>query len=325
MRAFQPTLSAYLLLFLAADGLPASAQVSLLPAEVQQTLASVGPDWGKALTANITKIIAAFQPLVKTAPREGVTVSKNLAYGEDPKQILDVYQPQGRTQAPIVIYIHGGAYVRGDKDFYGDIYGNIPTWFARQGIPGINASYRLASGATWPAAAWDVRDTIKWVRKNASNYGGDTSRIYLIGHSAGATHIASYIFDRSLQPAEGLGVAGAVLISGRYRLEYDPADPNAKNMQAYFGTDTTAYPMRSPITHIGSAPRVAVFLVISEYDNPGLDVVGAELLVALCARDGGCPRFSRLERHNHMSVVAAFNTADEQLGREILSFIQRGR
>ena len=166
---------------------------------------------------------------------------------------------------------------------------------------------------------------VKWAKENAAKFGGDGNRVYLIGHSAGATHVASYIFDRSLQPADGPGVAGAVLISGRYRLEYDPADPNGKNMQAYFGEDASAYAARSPITHIRDGARVPVFTVVTEYDNPGLDVVGAELLAALCARDGACPRFRRLEKHNHLSEVFAFNTADEQLGREILDFMRRGR
>jgi len=71
--------------------------------------------------------------------------------------------------------------------------------------------------------------------------------------------------------------------------------------------------------------RTPIFLVISEYDNPGLDVVGAEMLAALCARDGACPRFTRMEKHNHLSNVFAFNTAGEQLGREILEFMRRGR
>jgi acetyl esterase/lipase len=239
--------------------------------------------------------------------------------------VLDVYQPQGRAAAPVVIYLHGGAYVRGDKDQYGEIYGNISTWFARQGMLGINATYRLAPAAKWPAAVDDVRAMVKWAKENAARFGGDPARIYLIGHSAGATHVASYTFDRGLTPAAGPGVSGAVLISGRYRLEYDPADPNGKNMQAYFGEDSAGYPARSPITHIRDGERVPVFVVITEYDNPGLDIVGAELLAALCARDGACPRFTRLEKHNHLSEVAAFNTADEQLGREILEFMGRGR
>jgi acetyl esterase len=303
----------------------ANAQVSRLPMEVQQMLATVGPEWGSALRDNIETTAAAFRPLLKAAPKDGVMVQKNLPYGEDPKQILDVYQPIWRAGAPVVVFVHGGAYVRGDKDAYGEMYGNIGYWFARHGVLALNATYRLAPAAKWPSGADDVRGMVNWSKENAAKFGGDGNRVYLIGHSAGATHVASYIFDKSLQPADGPGVAGAALISGRYRLEYDPADPNGKNMQAYFGEDASAYSARSPITHIRDAARVPVFTVVTEYDNPGLDVVGAELLAALCARDGACPRFRRLEKHNHLSEVFAFNTADEQLGRDILDFMRRGR
>jgi acetyl esterase len=54
-------------------------------------------------------------------------------------------------------------------------------------------------------------------------------------------------------------------------------------------------------------------------------VLGAKLLAALCARDGACPRFTRMAHHNHLSMVYQFNTADEALGREILEFIRRNR
>jgi acetyl esterase/lipase len=150
------------------------------------------------------------------------------------------------------------------------------------------------------------------------------SRIFLVGHSAGATHVASYIFDKNLQPVTGPGVAGAVLISGRYRVNYDPSDPNARNMQAYFGEDASVYSARSPITHIRES-SVPIFIVNAEYENVGLDVLGAELFEAVCKRDGKCPRFTRLEKHNHISEVASFNTPDQQLGREILEFVKRGR
>ena len=176
------------------------AQVSLLPPDTQQMLAAVGPQWGAALAKNIETTIAAFQPLLRAAPKDGVTVSKNIAYGEHAKQILDVYQPQGRIGAPVVIYIHGGAYVRGDKDQYGEMYGNIATWFARQDVLAINATYRLAPGAKWPSAVDDVRAMVAWAKENALKFGGDPNRIYLIGHSAGATHVASYIFDRACSP-----------------------------------------------------------------------------------------------------------------------------
>ena len=108
-------------------------------------------------------------------------------------------------------------------------------------------------------------------------------------------------------------------------LEYKPQDPNARNMQAYFGNDPSQYANRSAITHINDGAKVPVFLVVTEYDNPGLDVSGAELFAALCKRDKACPRFTRLQWHNHLSEVVSFNTRDEKLGREILDFIHRDR
>ena len=84
---------------------PAHAQVSRLPMDVQQVLATVGPKWGAALRENIETTAAAFRPLLKAAPQDGVTVARNQAYGEDAKQILDVYQPIWRAGAPVVIFI----------------------------------------------------------------------------------------------------------------------------------------------------------------------------------------------------------------------------
>ncbi len=304
---------------------PARAQVEKLPVYLQETLAQIGPVFQKDIGKTIPTTIEAFQPLLKAAPKDGVTVLRGQAYGEDPNQILDVYRPTARSGAPVVIFVHGGAYVRGDKDGSGEAYGNISTWFARQGMLGINANYPLAPAAKWPSGAKNVGGMVAWAKANAAQFGGDPNRIVLIGHSAGATHVAGYVFDKSLQPPGGPGIAGAVLMSGRYRIDYDPADPNGRNMQAYFGADASQYANRSPITHIRDGAHAPVFIVVTEYDNPGLDVRGAELFSALCERDGACPRFVRLARHNHLSEVLAFNTPDEYLGREILDFIDRGR
>jgi acetyl esterase len=305
--------------------LPARAQVDKLPPYLQETLAQIGPVFQKDIRKTIPATVEAFQPLLKAAPKDGVTVLRDQAYGDDPRQILDVYRPTARSGAPVVIFVHGGAYVRGDKDANGEAYGNISIWFARQGMLGINATYPLAPAAKWPSGAKNVGGMVAWAKANATRFGGDPNRIILIGHSAGATHVAGYVFDKSLQPPGGPGIAGAVLISGRYRIDYDPADPNGRNMQAYFGDDASQYVSRSPITHIRDGLPVPVFVVVTEYDNPGLDVRGAELFSALCERDGVCPRFVRLNRHNHLSEVLAFNTPDEYLGREILDFINRGR
>ena len=106
-------------------------------------LAEVAP--AAPTSASIETTAAAFDPLMKAAPQDGVTVQKNLSYGEDARQVLDVFAKPGISNAPVVIFIHGGAYVRGDRDVYGGAYyGNIAAWFARQGMVGVNATYRLA-------------------------------------------------------------------------------------------------------------------------------------------------------------------------------------
>ncbi len=304
---------------------PVAAQVERLPPYLQETLSQIGPVFQRDLQTTIPATLDAFQGILKSAPKDGVDVVADQHYGPDAGQVLDVYRPTVRKGAPMLIYVHGGAYVTGNKNAYGEIYANIGWWFARQGVVTLNATYRLAPGSPWPGGARDVGAMVAWARANAARLGADPNRITLMGHSAGATHVASYVFDKALQPADGPGVAGAVLISGRYRVEYDPTDPNARNMQSYFGSDATQYANRSPINHIRDGIKVPVFLVIAEYDNPALDVRGAELLAALCERDGACPRFLRLAGHNHLSEVAAFNTPDEQLGREVLDFMHRGR
>ena len=89
---------AALAMVLLTPAMPARSQVSLLPPDVQRMLADVGPQWGKALAKNIETTIATFQPILKAAPKDGVVVSKNLAYGEDPKQILTSISRRARAK-----------------------------------------------------------------------------------------------------------------------------------------------------------------------------------------------------------------------------------
>jgi acetyl esterase/lipase len=304
---------------------PAQSQVANMPAHVQARLAEVGPVWGKDILGNLARTLEVYAPILRDAPKAGIKVSRDLAYGPDVRHKADMYQPEGMNGVPVVVFIHGGAYVRGERDISPEVYGNVATYFARQGMLGVNATYRLAPATQWPGAAEDVGALVKWLRANAARFGGDPNRIYLIGHSAGATHVATYAYLKSLQPTEGTGIAGMVLMSGRYRFEPNPDDPNLKNFQAYFGADASQYPARSPINHMKAAAAIPTYLVVSEYDNPDLDTQGALLLGALCERDRACPRFTRMERHNHLSMVFQFNTADDVLGREILEFMRRGR
>ena len=194
----------------------AHAQVANMPKQVQDRLAEVGPVWGKDIPGNIAKTLEVYTPILRATPKTGVRATMDLAYGQDQRHKLDVYRPEGKSGVPIVVFIHGGAYVRGDRNMNAEVYANVAMYFARQGLVGVNATYRLAPAAQWPAGAEDVGALVRWLQTNASTYGGDGQRIYLVGHSAGATHVATYAYLSSLQPVKGPGIAGMVLMSGRY-------------------------------------------------------------------------------------------------------------
>ncbi len=265
-----------------------------------------------------------YLPLLAQAPQADVAVTKDIAYGSNDRHKLDVYQPAGLSNAPVFVFIHGGGYRSGERDISEEIYGNVLHYFTRHGMLGINATYRLAPEASWPSGAEDMRGVIDWVKEHAAEYGGDPSRIFMMGHSAGATHVATYALDPRFQPPEGHGLSGIVLVSGRYVIKSDPEDPTFDGIRLYFGEDPAGYPTRSVVNHVPSS-NVPAMLVVSEYDQRNLVETTGELFTALCDRDDGrCPRFIQLKYHNHMSEISHINTADDYLGREILEFIGEG-
>lgn len=286
------------------------------PPDIKKQLTEQG--WGRATGGIYDQALAA-------APKGAVKVTKDLDYGKNPRQKVDVYQPEGKTDLPVMVFFHGGGYTGSARDVNQNVHGNVLTYFARNGFLGVNADYRLAPEFHWPSGGEDVRDVVRWVKENAKTYGGNADRIYLFGHSAGASHVAQYVFDRRFQPGTGPGVLGAILMSGRYALHYDPDDPSlAGGVTQYFGSDPSQYASRSVTTHVTES-RVPIMLVMSEFDQLNLAATTGELFVALCQRDGGkCPRLLQLKYHNHSSEFTHFNTSDDYFGKEIIEWIADG-
>lgn len=298
--------------------------LATLPAAIRAELARIGPVWGRDIQAHRDRVFELYAPLLAAAPKERVVVTRDLPYGAHPRQRLDLFRPEGARGADVVVFVHGGAFVRGDKQATPHVYDNVLYWFARQGCVGYNVEYRLAPEAPYPGGAEDLGAALAWVRAHARDHGGDPARVFLVGHSAGATHVATLLADPALPESWDRRAAGAVLISGRLRADARPDNPNAAGVRAYFGADESLYEARSPVTH---AARIdlPVFIAIGEYENPLLDVYGAEMLHRLALARGRAPRFLRLAGHNHISIVAHFNTEEEILGREILEFFASGR
>ena len=113
---------------------------------------------------------------------------ENISYAEDDKwHLLDVYRPRKATgPLPVILNIHGGAWVYGDKK----VYAPYCMYLASCGFAVINASYRLAPRHTFPAPLEDVGKMVEWVFHHSDEYGLDLLNLFFVGDSAGA-HLAT--------------------------------------------------------------------------------------------------------------------------------------
>ena len=127
-----------------------------------------------------------------------VLATKDIAYGRHERQALDVYLPEDTTdqaELPVVIFFHGGGYIAGDKST-GEAFSRF---LAAQDVIAISAGYRLAPESTWPSGSEDMAGVIQWVQRNIKDYGGNAERVFLMGYSAGAEHVANYVFTEDHQ------------------------------------------------------------------------------------------------------------------------------
>jgi acetyl esterase/lipase len=176
-------------------------------------------------------------------------------------------------------------------------------------------NYRLAPDHVWPSGAEDVGSVLAWIAANISRHGGDPNHILLFGQSAGATHVATFLYHLKIFTPTA-GIRGAVLASGLYRMTDQHRAPS---LLAYFGTDATQYADRSPITHVANN-KVPVLLTVAEFD-PGMLAAPSYLLAeAITRRDGKAPEVVWLKGHNHVSTVYSFGTEDDLFGRKIVAF-----
>jgi triacylglycerol lipase len=217
----------------------------------------------------------------------------------------------------VLVMVHGGGFVAGDKsiDETGKpsaFYDNIMLWAAAHGMVGVNINYRLAPQAQYPAVQQDIGAAISWVQANIPRYGGNKDDIALMGHSAGAAHVGSYIADPRFGPGGSAGVSKVVLSSGSYEFA-----PQGSTPHAYFGSGGSE---RSSIPGLVST-KIPYLLIVGEYDPPNFHTQAGKLMNAVCAT-GNCPSLVLAKGHGHMSGVYSINTADQSLSGPILAFLQ---
>ncbi|MCX7198914.1 MAG: alpha/beta hydrolase [Proteobacteria bacterium] len=282
----------------------------------------IGPVWGSNIKEHRQAVLDAYAPLLARADNSGIDVTRDIAYGSHPRQQLDLYRKGATTGLPVVAFVHGGAFVRGERDTTPHVYANVSQYFAHHGCLAANVEYRLAPESPYPGGGVDVALAVQWLEANVARFGGDPARIFVIGHSAGGTHVGTFAFDESTGHPVPKGVAGVVFISSRLRADVRPENPNAGAVMSYFGDDPAHLEVRSPMNHVERS-SLPVMIAMAEFENPLLDVYCAELFHRISQSRRRAPPIVRLRNHNHTSIVAHFNSGEDILGREILEFIAR--
>lgn len=285
---------------------------SQVPSAIEARLRQIGRVVAPPPTA------ALYAPLQQHEPYADVNVARDERYGPDARNRLDVFTPATPgASRPVLVFVHGGAFVAGDKRTgTSPFYDNIMLWAVKNGMVGVNMTYRLAPGHPWPAAQEDIRAALAWVRQNIAARGGDPSRIWLAGHSAGAAHVAQYVGHPEFHVAAGGGIAGAIMLSGLY----DPATAEVNPpLQAYFGHDLSVYAARSALPAM-AASRLPMLITFAELDPQDFHRQAHEAQAALC-HAGRCPEVLELMGHSHMSEVYAINTPDHALTDAMREFV----
>jgi acetyl esterase/lipase len=241
-----------------------------------------------------------------------VEVHKDVAYTDgDPadaaKHKLDLYLPKDRKNFPVLVFIHGGSWRSGDRALYPAL-GNR---FAKLGIGVAIPSYRLMPKSPHPAQIEDCAAAFAWVYKNIAQYGGDTTRLYLSGHSAGGHLVALLALDPANLAKYDIpltAIKGVAAISGVYDVSKIKGFEDA-------GADSP-----SPLAHVHSkAPPFVVSYC--QWDYLALPLQAREFAAAL-KKSFDPVELLYVPGQGHISEIIHIVKDDDVIAQAILKLIQ---
>ncbi|WP_188756106.1 alpha/beta hydrolase [Microbacterium album] len=258
---------------------------------------------------------ALMAPFHDTAPYAGVRVERDLSYGEHERHRLDLFLPDAPAgeARPVVVFLHGGSFVGGDKHREGSpFHDNVGLWAARRGMVGVTANHRLAPAHPWPAGPEDVAGIVRWIRAHANEWGGDARRLHLMGASSGAVHVATYLAHERFHAVPGGGVASASMIGGAYALtRFD-----AQRMAPYFGDDPALIAAVDPGPAL-AASDLPILYAVAEWDPLDAQDQFAWIARESLERRGTLPPLVWVRDANHFTITAHLGAPFDALGPHV--------
>ena len=250
-----------------------------------------------------------------SASLNGLRVTRDLPYGPDARNVLDLYAPAQARGAPIVLFIHGGSWKGGSKDGYTFVGESL----ARVGYLTAVMSYRLAPKNRYPSFIQDAAQALRWLQDHAAERGGDPKSLFVVGHSAGAFNALEVTVNPRWLSEAGVpisSVRGVVGIAGPY--DYDFRAGDTRDAFPAGATPTEVMPSR----HVRADPPPTLLLVAGKDQVVGPEN-GARMLAALQAK-GADVTLTVLPGVDHYTVIGALGRNLQFLGgtrRAVLEFL----
>jgi Carboxylesterase family len=198
------------------------AAVAQVPADIAAGLQKIGPIVDPGCTAKLYRpLMPANDVNSKVTPLyPGITVMRDVSFGPNEKDVLDVFTAdKGGGSRPVLIYVAGGAGNKIEQQAVeaNAFYDNIMRWATKNGMVGVNMQRHPGQG-NWDDGAKDVSLMIQWVQANIARYRGNPERMFIWAHSAGNGPVGTYIGRPELYGPKGVGVKGAILMSGQFNI-----------------------------------------------------------------------------------------------------------
>jgi acetyl esterase/lipase len=260
------------------------------------------------------------------------SVERDLAYGGDPDQRLDLSVPAGQGFAT-VLFVHGGSLTGGDKS--DEDYRHVCAPFAGAGLACATVNHRLAPAHAWPAQAQDVALAVAWVRANIGARGGDPRMLFLLGHSSGATLVAlvatdeRYLAQAGLRTSDVRGVIPMGSIMWDDEMEQALTRYGRARVEEAFRRDgdnamyesLDAYLDRWPIRHVRTGLPSFLFLIAeSEQEQPPVLMTNQKFVENARAL-GNRAELKVLPGRTHYSAVRKLHEPDDAVFQIMRDFV----
>ncbi|MBL8173253.1 MAG: alpha/beta hydrolase [Bryobacterales bacterium] len=261
-------------------------------------------------------------------------VERDIAYAmpKNERQLLDVHAPAQGTGLPVVVWVHGGGWMRGSKSEVD----SKPGAFTENGYVFVAVNYRFIPQVKMHDIARDVAKATGWVAANISRYGGDPKRLFLMGHSAGAQLAALLCTDTRYIEAVGVprsSVKGCVPVDGdTYDVPLQVATAVARRKslrqpepkwghREKFGTVAEQREL-SAVNHVAANRGIAPFLILHVADQTDTSTQAHRLWESL-DQAGIAAELFGADSTDHVKLDRNLGVAGDAATRALFDFMAR--